>query len=125
MAGQPKKFKKQEFENFVYEYLNEIYHNQNDENVDIPTFYGFYQYVSQRHDCSYRTVRRSFDEYWTVIKKDFEDIRADLLIRGGSIGKYNTAMVIFALKNWCKWRDNPADDTDGAENKLEIHIVRE
>lgn len=124
VAGQPKKFKKKEFEEFVFEYFNEIYNAQTDDNADIPTFYGFFQYVSKLRPCSFHTVRRCFDEYWADIKKDFEEIRADLLVRGGSIGKYNATMVIFALKNWCKWRDNPID-TDSTDNKLEIRIVRE
>lgn len=105
MAGQPKKFKKKEFENFVLEYFDEIYNVQSGDNADIPTFYGFFQYVNKLRSCSFHTVRRCFDEYWADIKKDFEEIRADLLVRGGSLGKYNSTMVIFALKNWCNWTD--------------------
>ena len=105
MAGQPKKFKKKEFEDFVLEYFDKIYNAQIDDNADIPTFYGFFQYVSKLRPCSFHTVRRCFDEYWADIKKDFEEIRADLLVRGGSLGKYNSTMVIFALKNWCNWAD--------------------
>jgi len=105
MAGQPKKFKKKEFEDFVLEYFDKIYNAQTEDSADIPTFYGFFQYVSKIRPCSFHTVRRCFDEYWADIKKDFEEIRADLLVRGGSLGKYNSTMVIFALKNWCNWAD--------------------
>ena len=95
MAGQPKRFKKKEFENYVLDYFADIYEQQTEDGTtDIPTFYGFYRYVSQRRDCSYHTVRRCFDEYWADIKKDFEAIRADLLVRGGAMGRYHCTMVI-------------------------------
>ena len=114
VAGQPKRFKKKDFENYVLEYFADIYEQQTEDGTtDIPTFYGFYRYVSQRRECSYHTVRRCFDEYWADIKKDFESIRADLLVRGGAMGRYHCTMVIFALKNWCRWADQPTDDGDG------------
>lgn len=125
MAGQPKKFSKTEFENYVFDYFDMIYNSQtDDDSTDIPTFYGFYRYVSEMKDCSYHTIRRCFDEYWANIKTDFENIRADLLVRGGSLGKYNTAMIIFALKNWCKWKDSPAEE-EKQDNKIEIVLKRE
>ena len=68
-------------------------------------FFGFYRFVREKKECSYHTIRRCFDEYWADIKKEFEDIRADLLSRGASIGVYNVTMIIFALKNWCNWKD--------------------
>ena len=124
MAGQPKKFKKQEFEDLVFEYFDTIYSMQKEDEAEIPTFYGFFQYVSKVRPCSFHTVRRCFDEYWADIKKDFDQIRTDLLVRGGALGKYSTAMTIFALKNWCKWKDNP-DKSDKQESKLEIKLIRE
>ncbi|MBQ5545246.1 MAG: hypothetical protein IIU00_06165 [Clostridia bacterium] len=62
VAGQPKRFKKKEFENYVLDYFADIYEQQTEDGTtDIPTFYGFYRYVSQRRDCSYHTVRRRYD----------------------------------------------------------------
>lgn len=104
--GQPKVFEEQEFKDFVFRYLNEICQSQSGDNPDIPTFYGFYNFVKDKKECSYHTVRRCFDEYWADIKKDFQDVRSDLLVRGGMLGKYQPTMTIFGLKNWCGWGDS-------------------
>lgn len=110
--GQPKTFTKQEFKDFVFEYMEFIYDKQENSVKDTPTFYGFYRFVREKKECSYHTIRRCFDEYWADIKKEFEDIRADLLSRGASIGIYNPTMTIFALKNWCKWADKPENENE-------------
>lgn len=115
--GQPKAFEEQEFKDFVFQYLDEVYQNQNSDNPDIPTFFGFYNFVKQRKECSYHTVRRCFDEYWADIKKDFQDVRSDLLVRGAMLYKYNPTMSIFGLKNWCGWGDNG----NNAYNRVEEH----
>lgn len=103
----PKKFKKEEFKQHVLNYFEKIYDAQADTESlpEPPTFFGFYRYVSEITECSYNTVRRSFDQYWADIKKEFEEMRADLLVRGTAMGRYNSTIAIFALKNWCKWTD--------------------
>lgn len=108
--GQPKTFTEQEFKDFVFEYMDFIYDKQENSLKDTPTFYGFYRFVREQKECSYHTIRRCFDEYWADIKKEFEDIRADLLSRGASIGIYNPTITIFALKNWCHWKDKADDE---------------
>lgn len=110
--GQPKTFTKQELKEFVFGYMDFIYDKQENSLKDTPTFYGFYRFVREKKECSYHTIRRCFDEYWADIKKEFEDIRADLLSRGASIGIYNPTMTIFALKNWCKWADKPENENE-------------
>lgn len=104
--GHPKVFEEQEFKNFVFQYLDEVRQSQDGDQPDIPTFYGFYNFVKDKKECSYHTIRRCFDEYWADIKKDFQDVRSDLLVRGGMLGKYQSTMTIFGLKNWCGWGDN-------------------
>lgn len=115
--GQPKKFSKEEFEDYVFEYMHSIYDKQDVCNKDTPTLFGFYRFVREQKECSYRTIRRCFDEYWTDIKKDFGEIRGDLLSRGASMGVYNVTMVIFALKNWCNWQDKPEPENTPEEDK--------
>lgn len=110
--GRPKTFTKQELKDFVFEYMDFIYDKQENSLKDTPTFYGFYRFVREKKECSYHTIRRCFDEYWADIKKEFEDIRADLLSRGASIGIYNPTMTIFALKNWCNWADKPENENE-------------
>ena len=110
--GQPKVFTEEEFKDYVFEYMNLIYDKQDNGEKDTPTFFGFYRFVREKKECSYHTIRRCFDEYWADIKKEFEDIRADLLSRGASIGIYNPTMTIFALKNWCNWADKPENENE-------------
>lgn len=109
--GKPRKFTKEQFEQLVFDYFEYIYNSQSEKTADIPTFYGFYKYVNDITPCSYRTIRYTFDDYLPDIKKDFEEIRANLLVRGTSLGKYQPTIVIFALKNWCSWSDRPNETT--------------
>ena len=44
-------------------------------------------------------------EYFPTIKKEFEKLQSDTITTGGMLGKYNPTMTIFALKNWCNWKD--------------------
>jgi hypothetical protein len=109
--GQPRKFSRELFEQYVFEYFEYIYNSQTKGKADVPTFYGFYMFVNEKVPCDYRTIRRCFDEYCPDIKKEFEEIRANLLVRGTSLGKYQPTIVIFALKNWCSWSDRPNETT--------------
>ena len=117
--GHPKVFTEEEFKNYVFEYMNLIYDKQDNGEKDTPTFFGFYRFVREKKECSYHTIRRCFDEYWADIKKEFEEIRGDLLSRGASIGLYNVTMIIFALKNWCNWKDKVEAETSSDEEKQE------
>jgi hypothetical protein len=102
VSGRGKRlFKKDEFEEKIFDYAEYIHHNSN----EIPTFYSFFQYVNRSKRCSYRTIRRCFDEYWTALKKTFRDVQADLIVNGACTGKYEPRMSIFFLKRWCGWTD--------------------
>jgi hypothetical protein len=120
----PKKFKKEEFKQHVLNYFEKIYDAQADaeSSPEPPTFFGFYRYVSGITECSYNTVRRSFDQYWADIKKEFEEMRADLLVRGTAMGKYNSTIAIFALKNWCKWTDKQEVTTANIDDQTRNEV---
>ena len=60
-----------------------------------------------------------------ILKKEFEDIRADLLSRGASIGVYNVTMIIFALKNWCNWKDKAEVEQDNTGVLETLAIIKE
>ena len=115
--GQPKIFTKEEFSELVFEYLDFIYSKQNEKLRDIPTFYGFYLFANEKKTCSYHTIRRCFDEYWADIKKDFQEIRADIMMRGVS-------MSIFGLKNWCGWSDSPKTIYEKQEHKEDDPLTK-
>lgn len=121
-GGHPKVFSKEEFTDLVFSYMDKIYEEQGTKTNDTPTFFGFYKYVKDIKPCSYHTIRRCFDEYWADLKKEFEDIRADLLSRGASLGVYNSTMVIFALKNWCNWKDKQEIEQDITTKGIEVRI---
>ena len=114
--GRPKKLSRKEFEQFVFDYFDYIYNSQKEDNSDVPTLYGFYRYVNEVVPCAYKTIQRCFNEYCPDIKKDFEEMRSNLLVRGTSLGKYQPTIVIFALKNWCHWKDNPTDTSINADD---------
>ena len=105
----------------MLDYLDNIYNTQQAGNKDIPTVYGLYQYIKNIKPCSYKTVQRNLNFYCPDNKKDFEEIRADLLSRGAAMGLYNVVACIFALKNWCGWKDK-ADAVEEADNGILIEL---
>ena len=38
-------------------------------------------------------------------------MQSDTITTGGMLGKYNPTMTIFALKNWCNWKDKAEVET--------------
>lgn len=122
--GQPKKFKKEVFSDLVLKYFKELWSKQDAGESDMPTLFGLYLWLSQTYDVSFRTVRRCLGEYWPDIKNDFENMRADTLVRGAANGLYNVTAVIFALKNWCRWADKPVDDNDDKMNRIGDNIEK-
>ena len=59
-----------------------------------------------------RTIYNALNIYFPDIKKDFEDIRADVMLQGAMTGRYQAATTIFGLKNFCNWQDRPLSDDD-------------
>lgn len=77
----------------------------------IPSQTNFCRWLSDNFaKTSRRTIYNSLNKYFPNIKKEFETLQADILVEGAMLGKYNTTMSIFALKNWCKWSDRPIDE---------------
>lgn len=104
MAGQPKKFQdgKQLIELWT-QYCREIKEKGYD---SAPTQTNFSYWLNERFNkVDVRTIYNSLNEYFPNIKKDFESIRADVISEGTMLGKYQPTMSIFALKNWCSWKD--------------------
>lgn len=71
-----------------------------------PTQTDFCRWLSKEFDsCDRRTIYNALNKYFPTIKGEFERIQADTITSGAMLGKYNSTMSIFALKNWCKWTD--------------------
>jgi hypothetical protein len=72
----------------------------------IPSQTSFCKWLTVHYEGTDRkTIYNSLNKIFPDIKKDFEAIRADVIAEGSMLGKYNSTMSIFALKNWCKWTD--------------------
>lgn len=104
MAGQPKKFKNgEELVSLWNDFCNYITDNGFDK---VPTQTAFCRWLSENYSSVDRkTIYNSLNKYFPTIKKDFERLQSDIITTGGMLGKYNPTMSIFALKNWCNWRD--------------------
>lgn len=71
-----------------------------------PTQTDFCRWLSKEFDsCDRRTIYNALNKYFPTIKGEFERIQADTITSGAMLGRYNSTMSIFALKNWCKWTD--------------------
>lgn len=72
----------------------------------VPTQTDFCRWLSKEFDsCDRRTIYNALNKYFPAIKGEFERIQADTITSGAMLGRYNSTMSIFALKNWCKWTD--------------------
>lgn len=73
-----------------------------------PTVTGLAKFANINRSTLWRALQK-FPE----VQKEFEDITADALVRGGFGGRYkNTALIIFTLKNRCGWSDKRELVTD-------------
>lgn len=71
-----------------------------------PTQTAFCRWLAENYDSvDRRTIYNSLNKIFPNIKKDFEAIRADVITEGTMLNKYQPTMSIFALKNWCSWKD--------------------
>ena len=72
----------------------------------VPTQTAFCKWLRENYkDTDRRTIYNSLHRYFPEIKKDFERIQGDTVAQGAMLGKYQSTMSIFALKNWCNWGD--------------------
>ena len=73
----------------------------------VPTQTAFCRWLEREYEKTDRkTIYNSLNKIFPEIKRDFEQLQADTIMQGGMMGKYNSTMSIFGLKNWCGWSDN-------------------
>lgn len=103
-AGQPKAFNSAKK-------LIELYRLFTDEIIengfeDVPTQTAFSRWLKHHfREVDRRTIYNALNKYFPEVKEEFDQIRADVLAQGALLGKYNSTMTIFGLKNWCHWTD--------------------
>ena len=121
MAGHPKKFSTgDELIALWDEFCTEI---ARDGYVDVPTQTSFCRWLKNRHnEVDRKTIYTSLNEYFPTIKKEFENLQSDVIVAGAALGKYNSTMAIFALKNWCNWKDKQEIEQDINAKGIEVTI---
>lgn len=120
-AGQPKKFSSgEELIKLWIEFCEEI--------IDcgfetVPTQTAFCRWLGETYsDVDRKTIYNSLNKYFPTIKGTYEQIQSDVVSTGAMLGKYQSTMSIFALKNWCGWGDNgrrTEQEKADAESKLD------
>lgn len=122
--GRPKKFKDgQKLCDLFDEFCRDIIENEYNR---IPSQTEFCRWLEIHYEATDRkTIYNALNEYFPTIKKDFERMQSDLIAQGGMLGKYQNAMSIFVLKNWCKWKDSPDIEPDNSNVKETLIRIRE
>lgn len=88
----------------------------------IPSQTEFCKWLSKNFkNTDRRTIYNSLNKYFPDIKKEFEGLQSDLIAQGGMVGKYQSAMSIFVLKNWCRWEDHPQRLEPEDDQQKEAH----
>ena len=121
--GQPKRFESEEQLVALWsDFCDEIV---TDEFETVPTQSAFCRWLSANYkDTDRKTIYNSLNKYFPKIKKEFEQIQSDVIMQGGMKGKYNPAMSIFGLKNWCGWSDSGRIGTTYDGGKTEDALSR-
>lgn len=104
LRTKPNKFKSgKQLISLWNDFCNEIIDNGFDK---VPTQTAFCRWLSEHYEETDRkTIYNSLNKIFPDIKKEFERLQSDTITAGGMLGKYNPTMTIFALKNWCNWKD--------------------
>lgn len=121
--GRPKKFTSgteliQLFSDFCADIVESDYNK-------IPSQTEFCRWLKvNMSETDRKTIYNTLNEYFPTIKKDFERLQSDLIAQGGMLGKYQSTMSIFVLKNWCKWADRPTEEAENKSEKIAESIER-
>ena len=114
-AGQPKKFNSGKklielFEEFCESIVEEGY-------MIIPSQTEFCKWLKEKHGGADRkTIYNALNKYFPDIKKEFEQLKSDVIVQGAMLGRYQNTMSIFALKNWCNWKDKQDTEVTAKSN---------
>ena len=119
--GKPRKFASKEelidlFQNFCEEISEKGY-------LVVPTQTEFSRWLSYHYaDTDRRTIYNYLNKYFPDIKGMFEQIQSDTVAAGAMLGKYNSTMSIFALRNWCDWGDGKQEISATVTKTSEIAV---
>lgn len=63
------------------------------------------------------------NEYFSCAYKQAKQLQETRMVMGAMLGKYNTSMTIFTLKNVAGFRDDPAEAEDEALKDQELEFI--
>ena len=115
MAGQPKRFKNSEMlMKYIEEFFEAVMFDPEIGAIYAPTKTDFCVWLKREKgfSCDRKTLYTSLESYFPAVKSKFDEIRSDALIKGSMLGRYQPTATIFALKNWCGWKDKQEVDLD-------------
>jgi hypothetical protein len=119
--GRPQKFTEERFIELYIEFCEEI---AKDGFKTIPSQTSFCRWLGEVFENTDRkTIYNYMHKYFPSIKKRVCEMQGDTIIEGGMLGAYQSATAIFALKNWCGWKDKifTEDESDKDVNvKIEV-----
>lgn len=90
--------------------------------VRLPTKTNFISYVREtgRLDIDRATFYRYLSDFCDTLKRDIDELVSDTLAEGAALGKYNSTMTIFCLKNWCGWSDGRQEISATVQQSAEV-----
>jgi hypothetical protein len=120
VAGQPRKFESgAELIELWTLFCDDIVRN---DYKDIPSQTSFCRWLAANYRAVDRkTIYNTLNEYFPTIKGEFERLQSDTIAQGGMLGKYNSTMSIFVLKNWNSWVDKV--ETTNTNYNVEMESV--
>ena len=117
--GRQLKFNKDYFVDLYIEFCEEI---AREGFKTIPSQTSFARWVSDRYeDVTRRTIYNYTHKYFPDIKKRVCEMQGDTIVEGAMMGAYSSSPAIFALKNWCGWKDKLFTE-DESERELNVKI---
>lgn len=111
-GGQPKAFNTSD--DLLSTFYAFIEHVRLNDYAILPTKANFARYT----EIDAKTVYNTLERYFPESKKTYQDMLADCLAEGASLGKYDKTMTIFCLKNWCNWADKQENVNTEIKPKL-------
>ena len=91
----------------------------------VPTQTEFCRWLSVRfEETDRKTIYNYLNKYFPTIKATFESIQSDTIASGAMLGKYNSTMSIFGLKNWCGWGDGGKVADYGTEQQEDDPLTK-
>ena len=94
--------------------------------AEIPTDVAFCKWliVKKYKTVCMTTMWRTYKKLYPEVMGLIEQLRADCILEGTMLGKYEKSSAMFALKNLCGWEDKPTKRKTEEETQLTVKLVK-